>query len=303
MEDSVTLYLGLKPGERADLEVVGFATAAFGEAVKEIAFILDPGLEIRLEFESATEGSLKLKAILRPLKTPEGRKGALIAIISTVLLTLVADLRTYTVGKLLDRMLTTEQRQQLTDDDIERIARAVKGVENGKIAKEPVRELYKQLARDEAIESVGAITKAEDKPQSPVPRSEFPKKAGIVKEVETSPKTRTKPSTERLTLISPVLLLAQRAWKFRDSYGNEHSYVMADEKFLAQIFLGRTRLSMKQNIQITANIETQEELIEDVWTPHRRFIVKVVRIHKRAPKQSDLFDKPKKKRARRKKKG
>jgi hypothetical protein len=51
--------------KRADFEVVGLSAAAFAEAVKEIAFILEPGLEVRLEFDSGTEGSLKLKAIIK----------------------------------------------------------------------------------------------------------------------------------------------------------------------------------------------------------------------------------------------
>jgi hypothetical protein len=63
--ESITLYLGLKPGEKADFEVVGLAAAAFAEAVKEIAYILEPGTEVRLEFESGLEGSLKLKALLK----------------------------------------------------------------------------------------------------------------------------------------------------------------------------------------------------------------------------------------------
>jgi hypothetical protein len=46
VEEIITLYLGLKEGQRADFEVVGLSAAAFAEAVKEIAFILEPGLEV-----------------------------------------------------------------------------------------------------------------------------------------------------------------------------------------------------------------------------------------------------------------
>lgn len=45
VEESISLYLDLKPGEKPDLEVIGLAAAAFAEAVKDIAFILDPGAE------------------------------------------------------------------------------------------------------------------------------------------------------------------------------------------------------------------------------------------------------------------
>jgi hypothetical protein len=80
--EAITLYLGLKPGEKADFEVVGLAAAAFAEAVKEIAYILEPATEVRLEFESGLEGSLELKAILRKLGSREAR-GVLIGIVAT----------------------------------------------------------------------------------------------------------------------------------------------------------------------------------------------------------------------------
>jgi hypothetical protein len=77
---------------------------------------------------------------------------------------------------------------------------------------------------------------------------------------------------------------------------------MADEKFLAQIFLGRKRVPMKEGIQMTADIETQEEQIDGLWTITRRFITKIKRMHNKVDKQSDLFAQPKKRVASRKKK-
>jgi hypothetical protein len=184
--EAITLYLQLKPGQKADLEIIGRTAAAFAEAVKEISYILDPGLEVRLEFESGTEGSVRLKAILRALRKPESRRTALIAVISTVGMSLVSDLRTYGVGKLLDQYLLPSQREQLSEQDVKRIADAVKGVNEGKIAKEPIQEMYKQLDREEAIESVGSVAKHDEKPLDPIPRSEFQIRAGIIRQIEKS---------------------------------------------------------------------------------------------------------------------
>lgn len=139
MEETVTLYVGLKEGEKADFEVVGLAAAAFAEAVKEISYILDPSLDIRIEFDSGTEGSLKLKAIVKTFRSKEGRRAALVTLVSTVGMMLVADLRGYGTGKLLDKFLDTEQRQQLSEDDIQRIAKAIVDIKEGRVAKEPVR--------------------------------------------------------------------------------------------------------------------------------------------------------------------
>ena len=61
MQETISLYLELEPGKKADFEVVGRAAAAFAEAVKEIAYLLEPGLEIKLEFDSGKEGIRRRK--------------------------------------------------------------------------------------------------------------------------------------------------------------------------------------------------------------------------------------------------
>ena len=75
--------------------------------------------------------------------------------------------------------------------------------------------------------------------------------------MEASTKTRTARSTERLTLVSPVLLHVHRVWRFISPIG-EFSYLMEDENFLADLLTGKRRLTMKEGIQITANVETDE---------------------------------------------
>ncbi len=202
MEETISLYLELKPGQKPDFEVVGLAAAAFAEAVKEIAYILDPGLEVRLEFESGTESSLSLNAVLKTLKSREGQRGTVIGIIIGTSMAFVGDARQWGSTKLLDHYFSKEQRLQLDDEDLKRIATTCKNIADGKIASEPIKGVYKQLDRDDVIKSVGTITKPHTRPPAPVPRSDFQIRAGIVQPVETSPKTRKVPSIERLTLVS-----------------------------------------------------------------------------------------------------
>jgi hypothetical protein len=291
--ESITLYLDLKPGEKADFEIVGLAAAAFADAVKEIAFILEPGIQVKLEFESGLEGSLKLKAVLKSLKSSDGRRGALVGIISTVGLVLVNDFRQYGVSKLLDSYLMPEQRQSLSDEDIARIANAVADVERGRIAKAPVEEMYRQLDRDEAIESVGSTAKPDAKPIDPVPRSEFPVRAGIAPRVEDTPKSRRSVSTENLTLISAVFLHADRVWRFMSAFG-EHSYHIVDLKFLDDALNGKFKL--KEGVRVTAEVETLEENEGGIWVPKRRSILKVLRRYRnyKDKGQRELFCPPKK---------
>jgi hypothetical protein len=299
-EETISLYLELEPGKRADFAVVGLASAAFAETVKEIAFILDPGLEVRLEFKSGTEGSTSLNAILKTLKSREGQRGTIIGIVIGTSMAFVSDVRQWGSGKLLDHYFSEEKRQRLSEEDIKRIAGVCQNISDGKIASSSIKQVYQQLRRDEVIKSVGTITKPDTKPPAPVPRSEFPMRAGVVPPVETTPRSRKAPSTERLTLVSPVLLHAQRVWRFSSPFG-EHSYVMEDEKFVNDLLDGKRRLTMKEGIQITAKIETDEVFEGGVWTPKHRHLIKVVRVHNQ-PRKADLFSQSKKPKARKAKK-
>lgn len=235
MKEFISLYLELEPGQKPDFEVVGLAAAGFAEAVKEIAYILDPGMDVRLEFDSTTESSLVLNAIFKTIKTRDGQIGTAVGVLLGTSIAFVGDARQWGVGKLLDKLVSTETRQALTDEDIKRIGDACNKVTEGKIAKKPIQTVYKQISRDPVIKSVGTITKPATKPPDPVPHSEFSARAGIVPPVQTSPKERTSPSTERLTLVSPVLLPAEnRVWHFLSPHG-EFSYFVKDEKFVKDI--------------------------------------------------------------------
>lgn len=302
MEETISLYLDLKKGEKPDFEVVGLAAAAFAEAVKEIAYILDPGAEVRLEFDSTTESSLSLNAIFKTLKTREGQTGTIIGVIIGTSIAFVGDVRNWSVNKLLDHHFSAEQRRQISDEDLERIANTCKDVVEGKIAKKPIQKVYKQLDRDAAIKSVGTVTKPNTKPPAPVPSEEFQVRAGLAPPVKTSPTDRVSKTTDRLTLVSPVLLpdAPNRVWRFMSPFG-EFSYLIKDEKFFADTNKGKTHLTMKAGIQMTAKVETHEKLEGGVWVPKQRFITKVVRIH-RSRRQSDLFAQPKKRKTSKKKK-
>jgi len=283
-EERISLYIGLEPGAKADFEVVGRAATAFADVVKEIAFILEPGLEVKLEFDSGTEGSLSLNAIL---KSPTEKRSVLIAIAITVGGWFVSDLRSYGVAKFMDAYLAPEQKAVLTDDDVDRIAKRLKNVIDGKLAKEPVQQVYRELERDKAIKHVGTVSKPGTKPARPVPREQFQTVAGILPPVQTTPKKRKKTARERLTLISPVLIEGKRHWRFSSAIG-EFGYAIDDEKFLKSLLSGRRKIPMKEGIQITAIVDTYEENEGEVWVIKDRRIVDVERVH-RAVATYDLF--------------
>src|ERR1041385_2963429 len=78
----ISLYIDLERGQKADLEAVARASLAFAATIRDIAFVLDPSVDIRVELASGTESSLSLKPVLRRGKRhwrfagPDGEFGA-----------------------------------------------------------------------------------------------------------------------------------------------------------------------------------------------------------------------------------
>jgi len=119
----VSLYLDIEPGQKADLEVVARAALAFDVAVKELAYILDPGLELRVELESGTEGTLSLNSIIRPIKTIGERSPRFIA----GDLWFVIDATGWGVDRILDHLFAAEPAHvaTLSSEDKNDIAQIV----------------------------------------------------------------------------------------------------------------------------------------------------------------------------------
>ena len=99
-------------------------------------------MDVSVEFVSGTEGSLSLNTILKSVRPDPV---ALRAVALIILGWFASDLRTYGVIKFLDTYLPTEQRATLSDEDIKRIMRALQQSLDGKIAKEPVNQVYREI--------------------------------------------------------------------------------------------------------------------------------------------------------------
>ena len=283
--NTVSLYLDLEPGKKPDLEVVARAALAYVEAIKEAGFMLNPGMDVSVEFVSGTEGSLSLNTILKSVRPDPV---ALRAVALIILGWFASDLRTYGVIKFLDAYLPTEQRATLSDDDIKRTTRALQQSLDGKIAKEPVNQVYRELERDTAIKGVGATRIAGQRPPNIVPRERFPELTHSAILLEATPRARKKPSRERVTLISPVLLPRDRLWKFYTPLLGEFGVSISDEKFLAGVLSGRRKIQMRAGIQMNVLMDTHEVKDGNVWVVKSRDITQVIRVI-RAAKHSDLF--------------
>ena len=63
-DDSISLYFSLKPGEKADLEVIATAALEWLESARAAAREIEPSAQIRVELVDADESSLRLNTIL-----------------------------------------------------------------------------------------------------------------------------------------------------------------------------------------------------------------------------------------------
>src|SRR5258706_16305025 len=105
----ITLYLDLEPGKVADLEVVARAALALSAAIQDLAYVVDPSLDIRIELASGTEGSLSLNTILRNLKDHKGESLTLGALALIILTWLGGHALDYAFDKVADAITGNEE--------------------------------------------------------------------------------------------------------------------------------------------------------------------------------------------------
>jgi hypothetical protein len=275
-EEPISLYLALEDGKTADLEVVAAASLAFVSAIREIAFIIDPSLEIRVEIRSGTEGSLSLNSIIKDLRDPKKRKKTLIAVATVVASWLGNDIRQWLNGKALDHITAVRpaEHHQLSQEEIEEIVAIVARLDEHDAGKPQRQKLYKELARDPAIEGVGVSPTEKIPPAVIVPRRQFGREAGTEVIEENVVSRRTVISRQWVTIISPVLIDSDRRWKFQVGK-TEFGAPVRDHAFVEDVLSGRTAVPMRAGVQLEVELETTEEMKVGVWAPVTYVVTKV----------------------------
>lgn len=289
MEQPIALYLDLKAGEDPDLEVVARASISFVAAIREMAFVLDPSLEVRVGLESSTEGSLSLNSILKAVRG-KPKKATLVALMIAAAIWMGKELSSYAIGKVLDRLLDAQDRAQLSDEEVDRIAAAVKRAMENKVAEKHIKQVFRELETDPTITGV-AVTTTGNNPPAPdniVPRSEFLARSSTEVVPDTAPRRRSKKTKERVTLIAPVLLDRTRKWKFYLPQIGEFGAKIEDEKFLRSLVSGRRKVSMRGGIQMDVVLETRESFVAGAWVVVERAIIQVDRV--RSPTRGETKD-------------
>lgn len=283
MQQAICLYLDLNEGQKADLEVVAKAALAFDAAVKEIAFVLDPGAVIRVELESGTEGSLSLNSIISAIG-PMNRV-RLQAIAFALVTWFGAETASYVYSAILDQIKGDEQALQLSEEQIKEMSEQVAKICEGKVGARQVGDVFKELEKDPAVRGVGVTTSKDKKPRYVVPRSQFQERSRSISETQEVTSARTTTGVQTLTLISPVLVEGPRKWKFRSGQV-EFGATVKDADFVQRVLAGR-ELPMAAGIVLKVKLTVKEEMIDEVWHVKERIVDEVLEVVP-APNQQEM---------------
>jgi hypothetical protein len=200
------------------------------------------------------------------------------------------DIRSFGTEKVIERLLGIEAAASLSDDDLKNVADAVVRAMEAHVAAPEVRQVFREVARDEMIEGVGVTLRPRARPASIVPREQFEERGAEAPLPNPGRDERTVITEVRVTLISPVLLPGKRRWRFRWGAG-EFGAPVKDEEFLVRALTGLEPIPMRAGITMDVELETREEHEGGVWVPKERTVLRVLRIYP-APEQGSLFELP-----------
>lgn len=288
----ISLYFELGDGETADLSVIASAALAWDSLIKEIASIVDPSLNLRIELVSGEQGSLWLKSLLRATHKVATNhpfiSGALGAIVSAFLLAPVTHIGEIAGHKAFD-LAGIQWDDGISPEDVKKISDAVTANLRNKNALNYKSEIFRHIERDPAIVGLGAGTSLTNKPRTIVPRSEFHSRSEPPTKFTPAAKYRELPEDNcSVVLIKPVLVSKPSVWRFQRG-SSQFSATMEDKEFLEAIGSRHTGLELGQGIEMTVNLLTKQEFINGVWENKKISVVRVVSSAPRSSSESELF--------------
>lgn len=282
------LYYKLEDDHTANAEVIARASLAFIAGVKELAYVLDPSLKVQIGIRGHADGSLWEDLLLlgdkakTEYKTRPARYGLALAALAWILSPPAERYRDIQWQPILDKYLP-----EATDEDVAEAKRLIAIAESGKVAVREKQQFYREVGRDTGISGVSANI-SRDEPSWIVPRADFPAYSGQSPILE-SDLDRTTVGPMRVIILSPVLEVSNRRWKFATAQG-EFGATIKDREFLEKIVAGQTRVRMRGGVELDVELETKERLVDGVWTITERNVLNVLEINEpTASRQGSMF--------------
>lgn len=293
-EVPISLYIRLEQGQRADLATVSRSAIAFIEVIEEMAAVLFPDAEVRVEAIDAVQASFGWNTVTKLYAKAQAGifagaakypKAAYLA--AYVALRILNNGVDWTQEKVMDWLAGTDapgEVRKLAPDERRALAEDIAAELNKGVATRPTDKLYVELRRDPKVEGVGVTVRPNTRPTIIVPRAAF-----IVSREgpNIDGERRTYRRNVEVTLISPVLAPGERRWKFRSATG-EFGAPVKDATFLAEVLSGRTDLRLKAGVVLDIELEVSEVRDDGVWTIENRSVT-AVRGWRNAPEQGELL--------------
>ncbi|MBL8648863.1 MAG: hypothetical protein JNL35_00470 [Sphingopyxis sp.] len=263
------------------MAVVARATLAWNDLIKEIASVVDPSLEIRIEFMSGTMGSRSINSVIRAaakvaIKHP-WTTGSLGAIAGVFLLSPIQHAADDVTDHLAEAWFG-HQDDALSDNDVQRVAEKVAALQRNKVPVGLKQEIFSEASRDDKITGLGATPIiGRPPPALIIPRASFPAYRGddLVVQEETVERRTTWKYDYPVAIVRSYSKAEERRWRFEHG-ATEFSATMRDPDFLAAIKSGHTGVEIGEGVELRVDLRIKEEKIGGVWHEKELDVMKVL---------------------------
>lgn len=288
--EEIVLYFEIE-SEGLHAQTFGNALLAFDELYRSINSVVNPGVEVDVEFIRSDQGSVR--AVLKALK--KDAKTLIDHPISQIIFPfLLAILVTWLTSERIN--ITVNDDSYIVEHGRERIilprdaAEKAKRVENDFSVRRSARNFFAVCEADPNVKSVDFRSpKAPDQAVIPVSRDKFP----IIREMPELvlpelPKARTQNYyQQRVVVLTAVLERSKRKWQFLWG-GQKISADIQDDDFFAK--MAQHEYEFGQGDQLVVDMVADQELNEIVSAYETRgyHIIKV-HSHTKGPKQPSML--------------
>ena len=288
--EEIVLYFEIE-SEGLGAQTFGNALISFDEIYRAISSIINPGLDIEIEFIRSDQGSIRaiLKSIKKDATTLWGAPFALI--VFPFLLNIFSNMITSDAIKII-----VNDDSYIVEHGSERVVlprdaeQKVKKAERDPAVRQAIRNFFTVVDSDPNVKAVDFRSpKVPEQPTLPIERGKF----AVLREIpELSPpelpKERKQPHLRQtVTVVTAVLEKARSKWKFIWS-GQRISADIQDDGFFDK--LARHDYEFGQGDSLVVDLLAEQELDEFVGAyVTKRYHVTKVHSHRRGPKQANLF--------------
>ncbi|PTQ12934.1 hypothetical protein CLG96_01980 [Sphingomonas oleivorans] len=266
------------------MEVVAEAAIAWVAALRELAFVVDPSVQLVVEIVDGDRGSLWLNTVLtffeRKLEKIErgsSKYPRLHALARALALIVITTPIAMTVESIWSSVTSDNPGVELSPEERELLARDIARALQPNVAKSQRRQFFQAVEKDSQITEVGVSSVPDTRPAFVVPRGIYQKYLLTPEVDEIEEKSRKWSETWEVTLVSPVLENAERSWRFRREGMPEFGAVMKDREFLAAIERAEVHEELRQGIKMTVTLTFKDKFENGVWVTKERSVVEVIK--------------------------